>query len=285
MKTVDFNSPAFTTVAWVSDQSKNVWEPRLKQVNDAIIHTILKTVENGIHSVMKFQVQKTHETRIQLLSANYNLIVKTIKETKEGKRSSYTSILVSSLEGEESKTDSLSKQSNCCHAITTETFVRNRKEQIWETAFTGSYDILGEETIQLPHTSQKGDLWRKLIVYPFTGQFCSFFCENRDDLEKEFMAQMRLAGYEEEFQWLQELYSWPIEWSANHGICELRTPILKCCYETDWTSKEYRVQITGEDYPDEGMEGLRFPYQKRSFLRITDSKSFKKNLEHAAKSN
>ena len=60
---------------------------------------------------------------------------------------------------------------------------------------------------------------------------------------------------------LAEMLSWPLEWSARHGIAEIRTPILKLAYQTDPTSHTLRMAVTSPNYPAEGATGLRFPYR------------------------
>ena len=60
---------------------------------------------------------------------------------------------------------------------------------------------------------------------------------------------------------LAEMLSWPLEWSARHGIAEIRTPILKLAHHTDPTSHTLRIAVMSPDYPEEGATGLRFPYR------------------------
>jgi len=67
-------------------------------------------------------------------------------------------------------------------------------------------------------------------------------------------------GYEEEYDWLSNILSWPAEWSAMHGIAELKTPILKLCTPTDATSGKYVILWKGSTMPKEAAKGLGFPY-------------------------
>jgi hypothetical protein len=71
------------------------------------------------------------------------------------------------------------------------------------------------------------------------------------------------AGYSEEVGWIKQILSWPVEWSALHGIAEVKSPIIKIATRTDSTASKYVVRWTGTDYPDEGAVGLRFPYHTR----------------------
>jgi hypothetical protein len=61
---------------------------------------------------------------------------------------------------------------------------------------------------------------------------------------------------------LDEINSWPWEWSALHGIAELKTPILKLCTDTEATGLKYTVRFggIGGAYPPAGARGIQFPY-------------------------
>jgi hypothetical protein len=73
-----------------------------------------------------------------------------------------------------------------------------------------------------------------------------------------------------------EILSWPVEWSALHGIAEVKTPIFKMIYNTDATGEKYVLQLESDTYPENGLNGLLFPYRKPTKLYFTDAK---KNIE------
>jgi hypothetical protein len=61
---------------------------------------------------------------------------------------------------------------------------------------------------------------------------------------------------------MAEILNWPVEWTALHGIGEIRTPILRACFATDATADKLTVQWEGTRYPEEGATGIAFPYRK-----------------------
>jgi hypothetical protein len=67
------------------------------------------------------------------------------------------------------------------------------------------------------------------------------------------------ASHPDASRQLAEMLSWPLEWSARHGIAEVRTPILKLAHRTDATAHTLRIAVTSPYYPAEGATGLRFP--------------------------
>ena len=89
------------------------------------------------------------------------------------------------------------------------------------------------------------------------------------------------AGFGEEMDWLLEVLSWPVEWSALHGIAEIKTPVLKVSTRTDATARTLHgaaPRATG--FPTEGAHGLRSPFEVPVKLRLTGARGFRKGLEN-----
>jgi len=95
---------------------------------------------------------------------------------------------------------------------------------------------------------------------------------------ERFVEVGRAAGYEQEMDWLLEILSWPVEWSALHGIAEVKTPVLKVSTRTDATPGKYVVRRQGDAYPAEGAQGLAFPYRMPRRPLLTQSPSFHRGL-------
>lgn len=110
---------------------------------------------------------------------------------------------------------------------------------------------------------------------------CSFNCQESQHLGTQMVELAKKLGYETEIKWAYELLSWPVEWSALHGIAEIRTPINKVSSRTDMTPWKYSVQKLSDVYPEDGASGTSYPYnQKKLKIKpITKTKSFQKSLE------
>jgi hypothetical protein len=70
---------------------------------------------------------------------------------------------------------------------------------------------------------------------------CSFDCTASRDLGQGLVRLGRQLGYDEEMRWLHEILSWPLQWSALHGIAELKSPVLKLATRTDATASMLAV--------------------------------------------
>jgi hypothetical protein len=72
----------------------------------------------------------------------------------------------------------------------------------------------------------------------------------------------REAGMTEELDWLTKMLDWPAEWSALHGIAELKTGIFKLAYQTDFTHQKRTIRYHGVALADDAARGLSFAYRK-----------------------
>ncbi|MFL9992909.1 class I SAM-dependent methyltransferase [Paraburkholderia sediminicola] len=104
-------------------------------------------------------------------------------------------------------------------------------------------------------------LWRWMGVRAVPHLPCRFDCAPSISLAEEMLSIGRTLGFHREIDDILSILSWPIEWSALHGIAEVKTPILKFVARTDATAKKYRVRFRGTSYPEEGASGIAFPYR------------------------
>ena len=109
--------------------------------------------------------------------------------------------------------------------------------------------------------SQRRSSWRWLGIRAVPYLPCSDGCAQSVSLAGE-LKRISRAGDASAPAWLDAILSWPAEWTALHGIAEVRNPILKFCVATDITEGKYTVHWTGRSYPVEGGVGLRIslPY-------------------------
>jgi hypothetical protein len=112
---------------------------------------------------------------------------------------------------------------------------------------------------------------------------CRLDCAATADLGRRLVEVGRQVGFAEEMDWLTEILSWSVEWSALHGIAQVKTPVLKVSTRTDATTRRYVVRRPGSTHPAEGVRGLAFPFEVPVRLRLTGSRGFRKGLENAVR--
>jgi hypothetical protein len=115
-------------------------------------------------------------------------------------------------------------------------------------------------------------LWRWLGVRAIPHVPCRFDCRPSIDLGTRLIQAGVDLGHGEETRWLQDILAWPVEWSALHGIAEIKTPILKLATRTDATANKLVVRWRGHGYPAEGAKGIVFPYLRSERLATKDTR-------------
>jgi siroheme synthase len=110
-------------------------------------------------------------------------------------------------------------------------------------------------------------LWRWIGIRAVPYFPCSYGCPATADLALMLGRTAKEAGSGRVWDYLTNVLSWPSEWTALHGIAEVKTPILKFRTATDATASKYTVRWDGSSYPQEGATGLGFPYRGASASR------------------
>ncbi len=276
MEVLPYEIPPFKTIAWVSDETRNIWMPRFEKISKAIMVISLEAIKTGALPYQYLIIEGWMYFELLEMAIENDITVKaTFLGDENVKGPIYYEVLMAS---QEVNIDTIS--SNCCLECTQTVRNNNRKEHIWEAAKLSTHHTLEEAQITLTPEADTSVFWQRFFVTVGHQHRCRLDCKAHAKRQQKCITLMKTMGYEEESNWLTKIYSWPLAWNANHGICELRTPIVKLAYDTDATATTHTVHIEGSLYPEEGAPGNRFPYRQRTFLRITDSKSFKAGLEH-----
>ncbi|MDG2534132.1 hypothetical protein P6144_10770 [Sphingomonas sp. HITSZ_GF] len=74
-------------------------------------------------------------------------------------------------------------------------------------------------------------------------------------------------GREEAANWLREILSWPVSWTALHGIAEIKTPVFRAIRTTPWTAARHTIERQGSAMPEGAARGLGFPFAAARMAR------------------
>jgi hypothetical protein len=88
-------------------------------------------------------------------------------------------------------------------------------------------------------------LWRHMGLRLVPHLPCSFSCQASDDLATRFTLLGNKHGYVEDLALIQEVQSWPVQWSRLFGIAELVSPAVRISTRTDWTPTKDSFFING----------------------------------------
>jgi hypothetical protein len=140
---------------------------------------------------------------------------------------------------------------------------QRRIDTTWPMASATAAPIDGGPIVEVAGPPEANILWRWMGVRAVPHLPCRFDCPQTAALGRSLVAVGRTGGYGEEMDWLLEILSWPVEWSALHEIAEIKTPVLKLVARTDPTPSKHIVRRLGQTYPAEGARGVAFPYHVR----------------------
>jgi hypothetical protein len=294
--------PDFTRLAWVSDEAQAVWQPRLQRIGTAWQEVEWRAVAAGIrraaqrvlspalmpglvaemaqHGLLSFDV-----ARVGVSGAPYRAtavvprsgepfllrVLITSPQDREAVTAAWQS-------GQQLLCSSFLGAPDCC----ARSFARIwEQERYLDATWPMVAELAGERSeIEIEAAPEANLLLRWLGVRPVPHLPCRFDCPATIALGRQLLAVMRQAGYGLEADWQQEMLRWPMEWSALHGIAEIKTPIVRIMTCTDATAKTYRVRLLGAVQPQETGQGLGFPFRRPTRLRVLQSTSYQRGLEN-----
>jgi hypothetical protein len=91
---------------------------------------------------------------------------------------------------------------------------------------------------------------------------CSFDCAQSRNRASERLEMGRAAGMREAIEWLEAMLGWPAEWTALHGIAEVKTGVVKIVYDTDFSPGKLSIRYHGQAKASDAARGLSFAYRE-----------------------
>jgi hypothetical protein len=281
-----FLLPEFCRTSWVSDRARATWESRLKGISSAWSAIETASVQSGVRNAAIINIRpEVLESRTAKFE-QIGMVVKVLAKVKA--RSCYSSSIEPPRPGDAfsfrvavGKPDAVERVArahqqrdertigtdlgypSCCSEFFCVTWVDAKlRDTTWPMSVaTAGAKINDEFSVECGGAPQANILWRWMGVRAVPHLPCRFDCEQTVAFAENMLSVGRSIGFEREVEDMLTILSWPVEWSALHGIAEVKTPILKFVTRTDATAYKYRVRRNGTSYPLEGAIGLVFPYQ------------------------
>lgn len=302
---LSFRLPDFTRYAWVSDQARECWEPRIDRIINMLQELEWRTIVAGLRrcALRSIPADQLDEVRGQLIC--YGIEVAPLQGTAA--KSTYSSSLEPCItdtpalywcalgkgddlkdiarayrEGDQSQVGDLLGYPRCCNDFFRRTWVEaSLVDTTWPMAVGSPSAVFTiEGAVEIPTPSLCGMLLRWLGVRAVFHLPCSFECAESLRLAGLHLQMARDLHFEVECEWLQGMLRWPAEWSALHGIAEIRCPVVKVVTRTDPTPGKFVVRYPGDpaDLPEHAGAGLVFPFRRTAALPLTSSRSFQLGL-------
>ncbi len=296
-----FELPPFKRIAWVSTKAQITWEPIIQSLAEKNLDIRLQMLLNGSYSciVQQFAAWEYLKAINTVKSLHLHCdILETYNAFNPQKENDgfVKPIFFKVVIGSQQHVDLFKKSWElhdhytmaqllgipaCCN----EFYINNRikkgwKDLTWLQALNTPFYSKEELNIDFLSFPLLNVLWRTLGIDSIGYSPCSFACSHSGNVHSAFLYAGRSLGLKQEMDWMETILSWPVEWTALHGIAEIKTPVLRVSTNTDATSHKLCVRLHSDVYPKEGSTGIHFPFRRLPFARITDSKAFYNGLKN-----
>jgi hypothetical protein len=294
-----FALPDFTRVSWVNDTVHDTWGPRLARVNRAWSELEWASTATGLRrcallwrspSDRDAHVEQWRKCRLSALSLSNahqppttgdHGVQENAQENRtnipDPSRNSAGQNLTITVVGRQlddlhafqhawhshdhDVIGSLLGYPDCCRLMFGAFWSTGATDPTWPMACATEHAQRNGLTVTVGGQDNANILWRWLGIRTVAHLPCSFTCPQTAQIGERNLELGHNAGLVQEIAWLRELLSWPVEYSALHGIAEIKTPILRVATRTDATAEKYIVRRDGTGFPEDGAHGLRFPYR------------------------
>lgn len=305
MDRFDFTLPDFTRLAWVSDRAQEVWQPRLARITTAWMEIEWRAVLAGVRRCALTMVSpEEFMTRgadwageglnalpVEMAGVSGQPYSATGVPYRPGEPFVFRFVIGRPADVVEFKQawddadqeviGNLLGYPSCCREFFRRVWVDDAMvDTTWPMAVATAGATNGTATLDVEGPPESNILWRWMGVRAVPHLPCRFDCAATVALADQLVAVGRDCGHGQEMDWLLEILSWPAEWSALHGIAEVKTPVVKVSTRTDATPRKYVVRRHGTSAPDEALQGLSFPFEVPVKLRLTATRGFRKGLEN-----
>jgi hypothetical protein len=276
---LEFLLPHFIRVSWVSDQAQEVWAGRFQRVLEAWREVEWISVACGLRPCA---LLRHHPRRIDAWSLEWRAIglafepLPSVECDSIEVATSPAYVAVGSppllrrfrraWDGQDhEEIGALLGYPECCRQAFISRCVETESvDPTWAVA--AGTDAIGDRMLRIKADASPvtNVLWRYMGIRAVLHIPCRFDCSPSIDAGHRLLAAGTQAAYRTEMEMLCEILSWPAEWSALHGIVEVKTPVLKMSSRTDATAGKYVIQWLGDRVPAEAARGLCFPYPARA---------------------
>jgi uncharacterized protein len=302
---LEFRLPENVRVAWVGDDARQVWEPRLQRILAGWRELEILSVTSGLRRCAAVPSGPEEIVRLAARATGAGLVALPVElqapaasyrnasaRPRLGEPWVYRVVLGSQPDvaamkdawdrADDAAIGDLLGYPACCRLAFFRSWV---DEGLIDSTFPmaqATAGALGQgadaiETAGPPLTNM---MWRWVGVRPVFHLPCGDHCAPTRDIAAALLACWTAGGFRDEAEWLEEILSWPCEWTALHGIAEIKTPILKIVATTDATATRLVVRRAGLRIPAEAPRGLGFAYRTSPAL-VTLTRRRKAGIAHA----
>ncbi|HLI47867.1 MAG TPA: hypothetical protein VKV18_04150 [Chthonomonas sp.] len=284
-----FVLPPFVRYHWVSLSARDLWEPRFLKIRAALKQMEIESVHRGLKAVSVLTVLQAElpclsrmcvERRLGLL-IDYEAPMGEVRVVIGSPTSleAYQSALQSD---DATRLAGLLGTPACCLRFAGEVYTSMGLSDLTVPLFLRGGALDEQQRCTVPQSCYEVELnplWRCVGLYTTPMYPCRLKCKRAKHRAVRFLQLGRELGYEREMEWLVAILSWPLLWTALHGIAEMKSPVIKIIHATDVSHRKVELALEGSLFPEQGAAGLQFPFYL-SKQTISHSRAYQKGVEH-----
>jgi hypothetical protein len=268
---LDFALHAFVRLCWVSDGARELWSPRFSRILRAWVDVEIASVLDGQRpcALVTASARKSSELLAELPESVEAIPIapgSDIQVTPAwnggviiGSRADAEALLDARRRGSTDDVGALLGYPACCREAFRSRCAAGMTDHTWPmAAHTLRAATPDREARDLVLTNV---LWRAIGIRAIPHLPCRYTCEPSIAMGLAFAEVASRTGHAAEATWTRHILSWPVAWSALHGIAEIKSPVLKLITNTDATAAKAVVSWHGDEYPEAGATGVAFPYR------------------------
>jgi uncharacterized protein len=261
----DFPLPDFLRTAFVSELAQSTWQPRIEAVRSALARLAVTAARriSGVHVVRAAHGEVLALHDLAARAELHTLLLDDVPVARSqwlaiGQETAIAAYRDRSATGDLAALDELRDLPSCCRLARAELRRTDRAATPWDHA--GGDGLASDGEVVLDGSPLLNPLLRAIGVDPLGYIPCSPRCAPSLARAEQTIALGRDTGEGEAMEWLEAMLRWPAEWSALHGIAEVKTGVLRFIAPTAYTAGRRSVRHPGSQLAAEAARGLRFPY-------------------------
>jgi uncharacterized protein len=238
--------------AWTSDQACNLWAPRIERVT-RIWHELewrLLEQEPGTCALQSLEPRSWEHRQAEV--GKHGLSLRPLRRFRSltpeleypvaiGKESDLAELAYAWNQNDARTVFQLLGYPDCCSNFMIETcLARGLTDPTWLLSTSG-ITMRSPRVCEIEAAPYSNLLLRSLGLRALSHLPCSVACPASKVLAQRRLTLAQELGYSDEIEWLYTALAWPVTWSAQHGIAEIKTPVLKLMTVSDYTSSTLTV--------------------------------------------
>ena len=285
VRRMDFRMHSFVRHSWVDSAARSRWEPRFTRIDDALGRLAVLSVAHGLARAAVRAVRPEWTFVLTQFAAEHDLALLVLQRGQGsfgapplGARPRrplpqgvpcrdlvaigtprFVGVLARLHQaGRFAELEALLGYPEACRAFARRVFGDDDlRDATWAMASAGG---VGGHRVEVPEGPYANVLLSKLGLEPVPFQPTSFSCPDARKAYERRRALGQAFGLGDALDDLDEILRWPMEWTALHGIAELKTPVLKVVRSTDATIDRLELRYLGTVDVEGRARGLRFPF-------------------------